>query len=128
MRFNTWLVAAACVAAMAPAAMAADYKVGAKAEGGTYLFREPVEMYWNDWFGFPIMTASAAATRQSRVIVVGEGKTAGFVGQLSINCGNGKFYWEGATQFGTALPTERAIQDLVPTQVVGNARRFFCAR
>ena len=126
MKFNTWLVAAACVAAMAPAA--AEYKIGAKAEGGTYLFREPVEMYWNDWFGFPIMTASAAATRQARVIVVGEGKTAGFVGQLSINCGNGKFFWEGATQFGNALPTERAIQDLVPTQVVGNARRFLCTR
>ncbi len=126
MKFNSWLVAAACVAAMAPAA--AEYKVGAKAEGGTYLLREPVEMYWNDWFGFPIMTASAAATRQARVIVVGEGKTAGFMGQLSINCGNGKFFWEGATQFGDALPTEKAIQDLVPTQVVGNARRFFCAR
>lgn len=126
MKFNTWLVAAVLVAAAAPAA--AEYKVGAKAEGGTFLFREPVEIYWNNWFGFPIMTASAAATRQARVMVVGEGKTADFLGQLSINCGNGKFFWQGATQFGDALASESAIQDLVPTQVVGNARRLFCAR
>jgi hypothetical protein len=126
MKFNTWLVAAVWLAAAAPAA--AEYKVGAKAGGGTYLFREPVEMYWNDWFGFPIMTPSSAGTRQVRLTVVGEGKSADFVGQLSINCSNGKFFWEIAAQFGTALPSEKAINDFVPGQVVSNARRLFCGR
>lgn len=70
--------------------------IGDSVEGGFFLYREQVEMYRNDWMGFPLITTMTAATRQAQVTIVGEGKTADFIRNLSINCENGKHFWKSA--------------------------------
>ena len=107
---------------------AAAPKVGTNIEGGIFLHREPIEIYWTDWIGFPLMTKSAAATGQARLTVIGEGKAASFTGVLSINCTNGKYYWETATNGIENLPpsNERLINEVVPRQVIKNATRLLC--
>lgn len=107
---------------------AAAPKVGADIEGGIFLHREPIEIYWTDWIGFPLMTKSAAATGQARLTVIGEGKAASFIGNLSINCTNGKYYWETAANGIENLPpsNERLINEVVPRQVIKNATRLLC--
>lgn len=107
---------------------AAAPKVGTNIDGGIFLHREPIEIYWTDWIGYPLMTKSAAATGQARLTVIGEGKAASFTGVLSINCANGKYYWETATNGVENLPpaNERLINEVVPRQVIKNATRLLC--
>ena len=108
---------------------AAQPKVGASIEGGIFLYGEAVEIYWNYWIGFPVMTKSAAETHQARVTVVGEGKTAMFIGNLSINCENGKHFWQSAGRdSSTFLSNEKQADEIVPRPVVKNAIRLLCKR
>lgn len=103
-------------------------KVGASVEGGIFLYREVVEAYWNDWIGFPVMTKTAAETHQARVTVVGEGKTATFIGNLSINCENGKHFWESAGSGSEFLSNEKQANEIVPRPVINNAIKLLCKR
>lgn len=105
---------------------AAQPRTGASVEGGIFLYREAVEAYWNDWIGFPIMTKSASETHQARATVVGEGKTATFIGNLSINCENGMHYWESAGSGSEFLSNERQAEEIVPHTVIKNAIKLFC--
>ncbi|MDO6681223.1 hypothetical protein Q4551_02890 [Oceanobacter sp. 5_MG-2023] len=66
---------------------AAKPDIGSSFNGGDFLYREAVEMYWNDWVGFPVMAADSG-TSNRRITVVGEGKAVDFIGNLSINCEN----------------------------------------
>ena len=110
------------------AADATTPKVGANVDGGIFLFREPLEVYWNDWVGFPLMQKRSSVTGQARLTVTGEGKTASFVGTLSINCENRKYFWETAANGIENLSpsNEKRINEIVPRQVVNNATRLLC--
>jgi hypothetical protein len=67
--------------------------VGSASGGGFFLYREPVEQYWNDWTAFPLLDlAELPASGQVRITITGEGKTASFIGNLSLNCANGRFF------------------------------------
>jgi hypothetical protein len=105
---------------------AAPPQVGDRVEGGVFLYREAVERYWNDWVGFPLMTDTASATRQARLTIVGEGKTALFIGNLSINCESGKSFWESAGSHSEFLSSEEDARKLVPAPALRNAVRLFC--
>ena len=105
---------------------AAQPKVGASIEGGIFLYREVVEAYWNDWIGFPVMTKTVSETNQARVTVVGEGKTATFIGNLSINCKNGKHFWESAGSGSEFLSNEKQADEIVPLPVINNAIKLLC--
>jgi hypothetical protein len=107
---------------------AAQPKIGASVEGGKFLYREAVEVYWNDWIGFPIMTKTASETHQARVTVVGEGKTTTFIGNLSINCENGKHFWESAGSGSEFLSNEKQADEIVPLSAIRNAVKLFCKR
>lgn len=120
--FASTIIAASFVA------LAEQPKVGSSLEGGKYLFREAVEGYWNDWIGFPVMIKTASETGQSRVTIVGEGKTATFIGNLSINCENGKYYWESAGSASEFLTSESQTHALVPRSVISNAIKLFCKK
>lgn len=104
-------------------------KIGSSVDGGVFLYREPVEIYWNDWIAFPLMANTSIPTSgQARVTVIGEGKTATFVGNLSINCENGKHYWESAGSGSEFLTGEQEVKKIVPHSVVLNAVKLFCKR
>lgn len=115
-----------CLVAISFAAHAEKPKVGASIEGGTFLYWEDVEVYWNKWIGFPTMTESAPGTDQARITIVGEGKSADFIGNLSLNCENNKFFWRSAGSFDEFLLNEKAANDIVPKQVIDNALKQFC--
>ena len=107
---------------------AAKPTVGASIEGGLFLYREPVEIFWNDWIGFPIMKTSAERTHQARMTVVGEGKTGEFIGNLSINCENGMHLWESAGKDLEFFSNEEQADQIVPRMVISNAVRLLCKR
>lgn len=91
----------------------------------TRLYREPVEMYWNDWFGTLIRNDLG----QAYVAIEGAGKSVGFFGIISMNCENGRYTWEGARWF-----IENAINakgdlidpDIVPSAVIAEVRNRYC--
>ncbi len=101
-------------------------KIGAASEGGIYLFKERVERYWNDWRAYPL--ASKMKEGQPELAIRGEGKTTGFIGFLSINCENGKFYWLAAANYHKTIVKEKEIAEIVPAQVISNATKLFCRR
>lgn len=101
-------------------------KVGASVEGGIFLYWEDVEMYWNKWFGFPIMTESTAGTSHARITIVGEGKSASFIGNLSLGCQSNSFFWESAANGDMFLINGNAADKIVPKQVIDNALKQFC--
>lgn len=84
-------------------------------EVGQHLYREKVEIYWNDWRG---VRTSDGSLGSADVYVEGSGKTAQFDGVVSFNCQNGKHYWKVASQ------TEPDIY--VPRGAIDAARRAFC--
>ena len=104
-------------------------KLGEPTNGGVYLYREPIEMYWNDWTAYPLMDRkSLPSTDQVEALIKAEGKTAGFFGVLSINCNSNKYFWDGTpSNFGDAL-NETTVKDVVPQQVITNAITLFCKK
>ena len=103
-------------------------KIGAASEGGIYLFKERVERYWNDWRAYPLRSKRTMQEGQPELAIRGVGKTASFIGFLSINCENGKFYWRAAANFHKTIVKEKEIAEAVPTQVISNATKLFCRR
>ena len=104
-------------------------RLGTASDGGLYLYRESIEMYWNDWVAYPLLDRKRLPSLdQVEALIKADGKTAGFYGVLSINCNNGKYYWEGTpSNFGDAL-NETDIKSVVPQQVVDNAISLFCKK
>lgn len=98
-------------------------------KGGIYLYEEPVEIYWNDWWAFPFRQfGPSAAPSNISVTVFAEGKTKEFVGVLDMNCENGRYRWIVAANFDRPLDVGRIDEEMVPTPVVRNIWRFFCRR
>ena len=102
-------------------------RLGTVSNGGQYLYREPIEMYWNDWVAYPLLDRKNLPSHdQVEALIKAEGKSAEFYGVLSINCNNGKHYWQGTpSNFGDALNNAR-LKSVVPQQVVNNAITLFC--
>lgn len=127
-RFN--LILAVLALSIPPiSSYAAQPTLGASIDGGVFLHREPVEIYWNDWIAFPLMAKTGIPTSgQARVTVIGEGKTATFIGNLSINCESGKYYWESAGSGSEFLTSEDQAEEIVPRGVVLNAAKLFCKK
>lgn len=105
-------------------------RVGAAApngEPGLFLFREPVEGFRNDWRGVRV---NGHETGQADVFISGEGKTAIFVGVLSINCENGKSFWLTANDQYYSSPQQELEKEtaVVPGKVINNAVKVFCGR
>ncbi len=102
-------------------------RVGSIVDGGIFLHREAVEGGWDDWIAFPLMAKSDIPTSgQARATIIGDGKTASFIGNLSINCENGKHFWESAGSFSEFLTSEEQADEIVPDDVIKNAIRVFC--
>ena len=94
-------------------------KVGSLTNGGVFLYRERVEMYWNDWIAYPLADMhSLPSFGQVDLTIRGEGKTTSFDGVLSINCENGKHFWKGEVP--------RYAVEEVPNEVYKNAVSLFC--
>ena len=64
---------------------AATPGLGTPHEGGLFIFREPVEMYWNDWVAYP-RDDKAAVLDQPEATIKADGKTVSFNALLKINC------------------------------------------
>ena len=94
-------------------------------DGHVFLYREPVEGFWNDWAG---MRVNNPESKQANVYIEGSGKTANFHGVVSISCprGYGHFWYTGAFGGGLQPATKAELKELVPKDVVVQARRFFC--
>jgi hypothetical protein len=94
-------------------------KVGSPIDGGTFLYRDHIEGYWNDWIGYPMTEKNnLPSNNQVEIAVKGEGKNIDFRGILSINCENGQNYWLAAN---ADEPEEN-----IPTQVTNNTVSIFC--
>ena len=82
-------------------------------------------MYWNDWFGTLIRNDLG----QAYVAIEGAGKTASFMGVISMNCRNGLYLWEGARD-----GPDNAVDDqgrlirpkIVPEAVLAQVRYRYC--
>ena len=104
-------------------------KVGSAKNGGIFLYRESVEIYWNDWVSYPLMDRrNLPSDDQVELLIKGEGKTALFYGVLSINCNNGKYYWEGIPSNNGDALNESNINTIVPSQAIDNAIKLFCKK
>ena len=113
-----WMFAAATAAAAAAPSPGHLDK-----QGRYFLFREPVEMYWNDWTGMPLNRGTAG---QIDVHILGEGKSQEFDGVVSLNCTTGSgFFWKEASVWGKSA-SESDIAGAVPLVVISNARNLFC--
>jgi hypothetical protein len=104
-------------------------RLGTVSDGGLYLYREPIEMYWNDWVAYPLLDRKTLPSHdQVEALIKADGKTTGFYGVLSINCNNGKYYWEGTPSNFQDPLDETKIKSVVPQQVVDNAISLFCKK
>jgi hypothetical protein len=107
----------------------AAQSIGSPYEGGLFLYQQPVERYKNDWVAFPLMPRNKIPTTdQADVQIKGEGKTVDFSGNLSINCGTGKYSWKSASNFGKTLSQPAEVSEVVPTQALKNAQSLFCRK
>jgi hypothetical protein len=89
------------------------------------LYREPVEMYWNDWFGTLINNESD----QADVAIVAEGKTSDFTGVISMNCENGLYFWLTASLWRENVMNREGYltrADTVPEAVIAAVRYRYC--
>ncbi len=94
-------------------------KVGTTINGGIFLHRESVEMYWDDWVAYPMLDRKDLPSNgQVTLAINGEGKSVNFNGILSINCENGQNYWEAANA--------DAPEEHIPVAVNNNAVSLFC--
>jgi hypothetical protein len=106
---------------------AGDPKAGDKMNNGIFLYRNHIEMYWDDWIAYPLSDKGAIKqTSQANLTIVGEGKTVDFVGNVNINCDNSKFSWKSGNNFSTILPSEEEVASVVPDEVMKEATQFFC--
>jgi hypothetical protein len=122
LRFITCVLAASMAVSEVAAATAPKLRQK-DSDGRLHLFREKVEIYWNDWSGVRV---SGRKGGQVDVHVRAEGKTEDSDGTLSINCQSGSGYsWRTAASFGKPL-SEGDINRAVPIQVVANAKKLFC--
>lgn len=93
------------------------------------LYREPVEIYWNDWTGHPLVSIDELPTKeQVDVVIYGTGKTVSFNGVVSMNCNEGGgHYWLTASQWnGQELLSKAEIAKVVPEKVIKAVREVVC--
>jgi len=94
--------------------------------GRDHLYREKIEIYWNDWWGIPAVDFEPpVGSDELRIEIVGEGKTVDFIGALSMNCMDDKMYWASGANFGDEL-LGNEIDRYVPLEVKLRARERFC--
>ncbi|MDP2071684.1 hypothetical protein [Methylotenera sp.] len=106
---------------------AAQPKIGATVDGGIFLYRQSVENYWDDWIAYPLMAKTKVPTSsQARATVTGEGKLNSFIGNLSINCENGKHFWESSAIGSEIFTTDNQADKIVPSPVIKNAIKLLC--
>ena len=99
------------------------YEQGEKFEDGMiFLYREKVEIYWNDWVG--------KALNHSKVYISGEGKTATFDGVIELNCDSSSGYsWiTASTGYDNINTKESDLKNIVPIQVVSAVFEEFCSK
>lgn len=101
--------------------------IGAPFDGGVFIYREAVDMYWNDWVAYPLQDKKTLPSAgQVHLTIIGEGKTAVFIGNVSVNCKNGNYLWESASDSSEILADETDIKSAVPFQVINNTIQLFC--
>ncbi len=116
--FSTFLIGS-CLALSS--AHAASPQQGERSiDGMVFLYREPVEIYWNDWKGKKLSGSQA--------YISGEGKTANFEGIVSLNCDSGSGYsWITASNSRQHLGmSETEVSRVVPIQAISAAFTEFC--
>lgn len=97
-------------------------------EGRGHLYREEVEIYWNDWRAVPVSDFEPSVrSDEIRIEIVGEGKTADFIGVLAINRMDDKVFWITGSHFGDEL-VSNDIDRFVPFEVKIRARERFARR
>lgn len=119
MRFLFYSLFMVCM--LFSAAHAATPQQGDKLKDGmVFLYREKVEIYWNDW--------TAKQLSGSKIYIAGEGKTAGFEGIVSLNCDSASGYsWITASNDRRRLGiSEAEIKEAVPIQALSSAFTLFC--
>lgn len=126
-RLRSFLIVAALLVALPKyvAGQAQTPTTGSKTdEARVFLYRSPIEIYWDDWSGVAVSSRKAS---QVDVYIRGEGKTVDFDGVVSINCDSGSgFFWKTASNFGEPLD-ERGINESVPLIAVAHAKEIFCS-
>ena len=108
-------------------ANAHDPQIGSPVDGGVFVYREPVEKYFNDWIVYPLMDKrNLPSTYEIRLTIIGDGKTISFIGNVDIDCGSGRAYWLSGNNFYEILVSQTYIQSVVPVPVIKNSIRLFC--
>lgn len=100
---------------------ALEDKIGDRQGGRVFLLEDRIEgVYSNFWYAHPI-----SKTSQAELTVIGEGKLADFVGLLTMNCENGKYFWKSSSNWSDNI-SETEADATVPEQVIRNIYRLFC--
>lgn len=86
-----------------------------------YLYREPVELYWNDWAGKNLS--------EGKAYITGTGKTVSFEGIIKLNCARTSGHtWLTATNGRSSKAmTEAELEKTVPVEVIAAAFGAFCS-
>lgn len=88
---------------------------------GSFSYREPVEIYWNDWGG-----AFFARSAEGQMVEIrAEGKTVGFNGIYVIDCSSDYSWFSSAKNWDRAL-NQNEVAQIVPFEVTSGARITFC--
>ena len=104
-------------------------KLGDMVDGGVFLYREDVEIFWNDWIAYPLTERSNLPTpSQLNMTIIGEGKTVDFIGNVSINCNNGRYFWRSAVNWKTYVTEEEVLAETVPEEVILRSISLLCRR
>jgi hypothetical protein len=100
----------------------------ASAEAGVELYKEQTDSYYfNSWIGYKLAPVdSGNDTGQVEAAILGEGKDISFRGIVSINCENGKHFWEGGFNANEFLKSDSDVDAVVPLKVVRGAKKKFC--
>lgn len=91
---------------------------GSSFNGGVFLCREPIEIYWNNWYALNIT--------QNSLEIHGEGKTTAFSGHLAIDCNTGTNTWNNATNMEEKLTSKKDIAEIVPIEALKKASQHIC--
>ena len=104
-------------------------KLGDMVDGGVFLYREDVEIFWNDWIAYPLTDRSNLPTpSQLNMTIIGEGKTVDFIGNVSINCNNGRYFWRSAVNWDTYITDEEILAETIPEEVILGSISLLCLR